>query len=156
MQKYILANLNTPQKETERIKLRASTALRVVPWRRRNHKSTQYLWGAPIKQQKELLILTDIPPGHDIPLALISSLLIELFAHILWRTELVQSWNATERTYERPIRTTKLWNPTGMSSCCPKAPLVCIYPPQTSYLRSESWPSPKTYTTSTCGLIKLP
>ena len=85
LQKYIFAKLHRPHKVTRRIKLRARTSAG-NGWYHNIEDTTKACNSCEelqYSQQKELLIPTEIPPGHGIPLKLIFSLSIQLFAHML-------------------------------------------------------------------------
>ena len=85
LQKYIFAKLHRPHKVTRRIKLRARTSAG-DDWYHNIEDTTKVCNSCEelkYSQQKELLILTEIPPGHGIPLELIFSLSIQIFAHML-------------------------------------------------------------------------
>ena len=85
LQKYIFAKLHRPHKVTRRIKLRARTSAG-DGWYHNIEDTTKACNSCEelqYSQQKELLIPTEIPPGHGIPLKLIFSLSIQLFAHML-------------------------------------------------------------------------
>ena len=87
----------------------------------------QYLWGTPVESTK------GTPNPHTHTTRAWHTIGADLFTldRTLCPYSLTTTTGRTERPYERPIRTKKLWNPTGMSGCCPKDPLVCIHPPQT-------------------------
>ena len=86
LQKYIFAKLHRPHKVTRRIKLRARTSTgdgRLVPYIEGTTKAYSSCEELQYSQPKELLIPKEISPGHGIPLKLIFSLSIQLFAHML-------------------------------------------------------------------------
>ena len=76
----------TPHKVTRRIKLRARTSTgdgRLVPYIEGTTKAYSSCEELQYSQPKELLIPKEMSPGHGIPLKLIFSLSIQLFAHML-------------------------------------------------------------------------